>query len=49
MQSLSCENEFYLHQNNKINHSHINGFAFSLALKKKTEAWTTMKWPPLLI
>ena len=40
MQSLSCENEFYLHENKS--HFHINGFAFSLALKQKLGA--TWKW-----
>ena len=40
MQSLSCENEFYLHENKS--HFHINGFAFSIAWKQKLGA--TWKW-----
>ena len=31
--NLSCENEFYLHKNEKS--FHINGFAFSLSLKER--------------
>ena len=42
MQNLSCDNEFYLYENKK-NHFHINGFACSLALKKRLEE--TGKWP----
>ena len=41
MQNLSCENEFYLHENET--HFRINGFALSLALKQRLGA--TWKWP----
>ena len=42
MQNLSCENEFYLHENKK-NHFQINSFAFSFALKQGFGP--TQKWP----
>ena len=42
MQNLSCENEFYSHENN------ITGFAHSLALKQRlgaTQKWPYASWP----
>ena len=42
MQNLSCENEFYLHENKK-NHFNISGFALSLTLKQRLRA--PRKWP----
>ena len=41
MQSLSCENEFYLHENKS--HFHIIGFAFSLAWKLVCARWAIGK------
>ena len=41
MQNLSCDNEFYLHENET--HFRINGFALSLALKQRLGA--TWRWP----
>ena len=41
MQTLSCENEFYLREDKK-NHFHIKSFALSLAMKQRlgvTRAW----------
>ena len=42
MQTLSCENEFYLHENKK-SHFHIISFALSLAMKQRLGV--TRKWP----
>ena len=36
VRNLSCENEFYSHENKK--RFHINGFALGLALKQRLEA-----------
>ena len=41
MQTLCCENEFYLYENK--NNLHVNGFTLSLALKQRLGA--TRKWP----
>ena len=36
MQNLTCEKEFYLHEEEKIiNIFHINGFALSVTLKQR--------------
>ena len=43
MQDLSCENEFYLQDNEKKNQFQIIGFALSLALKQWRRA--SRKWP----
>lgn len=37
-QKLSCENEYYLHENKKKNHFHITAFALSLILKQRLRA-----------
>ena len=37
MQNLSCDNEFYFHENKK-RHFHINGFTLSFALKQRLAA-----------
>ena len=29
MQNLSCDNEFYLQENKKVNHFHVNDFLAS--------------------
>ena len=37
-QKLSCENEYYLHENKKKDHFHITAFALSLILKQRLGA-----------
>ena len=46
-QKLSCENEYYLHENKKKNHFHITAFALSLILKQRLGA--TRRGPPARI
>ena len=46
MQNLSCENEFYLHDNKK-NQFHNKGFALGLVLKQRLAA--SRKWPIAMI
>ena len=40
------DNEFYLHEDKKKNHFHINGLALGFALKQRLVA--TRKWPTFL-
>ena len=42
VQNLSCENEFYLHDNKK-NHFHKKGFVLGIVLKQRLAA--SRKWP----
>ena len=48
VQNLSCENEFDLHENERVGgtHFYMNGFALRLVLKQRQQA--TRKWSILL-